>query len=115
VIEVSAEQFEALVDEALASIPRPLLRRIRNVAIQVDDWPPPGQHLLGLYRGVPLTARGHDYAGVLPDTIQIFRYPILRQAVDADDVVELVRTTVLHEVAHHFGIDDHQLDELGYG
>jgi len=115
VIDVSEERFDQLVEDALATIPRPLARRIRNVALQVDDWPPPGQNLLGLYRGIPLTARGNEYAGVLPDTIQIFRYPILRQAVDEDDVVELVRTTVLHEVAHHFGIDDAHLDELGYG
>lgn len=114
-IDVARERFEALVDDALATIPRSLARAVKNVSLQVDDWPPPGQNLLGLYRGIPLTARGNEYAGVLPDTIQIFRYPILRQARSEAEVVELVRTTVLHEVAHHFGIDDAELDALGYG
>jgi len=114
-IDVGPEEFGRLVDAALASIPRQLARAANNVSIEVADWPPPGQNLLGLYQGIPLTARGNEYAGALPDRIQIFRYPILAHSATEDDVVELVRTTVLHEVAHHFGIDDDELHNLGYG
>lgn len=112
-VQVSSERFEALVADALDSLPEQLGRMMRNVAVLVADDPPhPG--LLGLYEGVPLTARDSGYAGVLPDRITVYRRPICRVAADEDEVVEQVRVTVVHEVAHHFGIDDDRLDELGW-
>ena len=115
VAELTDEEFEACVDAAVASIPQRLRRVASNVSIEVTPHPPPGEDLLGLYHGIPLTDRGDTYAGVLPDRIQIFRDPILRMAHDRADAEELIRTTVLHEIAHHFGIDDDQLHTLGYG
>jgi predicted Zn-dependent protease with MMP-like domain len=115
VVEVSEQEFEHLVSEALDSIPPELGRLMNNVAVLVADEAPPGEALLGLYEGVPLTERDGWYAGVLPDTITIFRNPILRICETRDDVVEEVRVTVVHEVAHHFGIDDDELHDLGWG
>ncbi len=109
-------EFEELVADALDTIPPQLAQVMRNVAVLVEDDSPPGEPgLLGLYTGIPLTERGEWYSGVLPDTITIFRIPILRRCRTHDDVVDEVRTTVVHEVAHHFGIDDDRLDDLGYG
>ncbi|GLZ15013.1 hypothetical protein Acsp04_52480 [Actinomadura sp. NBRC 104425] len=113
VIEMSREAFEDLVGEALDSIPAELTEVMRNVVIVVeDDAPEPG--LLGLYQGVPLTERGDWYAGVLPDHISIYRNEILAICETPDEVVDEVRITVVHEIAHHFGIDDERLHELGY-
>jgi predicted Zn-dependent protease with MMP-like domain len=113
VIEMSREAFEDLVAEALDSIPAELTEVMRNVVIIVeDDAPEPG--LLGLYQGVPLTERGDWYAGVLPDHISIYRNEILAICETPDEVVDEVRITVVHEIAHHFGIDDERLHELGY-
>ena len=109
------DEFEVLVGEALDTIPDALARLMDNVVVLVDDHPPPGQNLLGLYYGVPLTERGQTYAGMLPDTINIYRLPILRMCRTPEEVVRQVRITVVHEVAHHFGIDDDRLDELGFG
>lgn len=110
------EEFEALVLEALDGLPPELGRAMRNVALVVeDDSPAGGPELLGLYEGTPLTARGEWYTGVLPDKISIFRRPLLRHARSRDSLVGDVRTTVVHEVAHHFGIDDDRLHELGWG
>jgi predicted Zn-dependent protease with MMP-like domain len=107
--------FEQLVEIALDSIPEELGRLMENVVVLVEDRSPPGQNLLGLYYGVPLTQRGTTYAGLLPDTIHIYRLPILRQCNTPEEVVDQVRITVVHEVAHHFGISDDRLHELGYG
>lgn len=113
VIEMSREAFEDLVAEALDSIPAELTEVMRNVVIIVeDDAPEPG--LLGLYQGVPLTERGDWYAGVLPDHISIYRNEILAICETPEEVVDEVRITVVHEIAHHFGIDDERLHELGY-
>ena len=113
---ITAEEFDALVATALDSIPDGLAAAMRNVAVLVEDEPPPdGPELLGLYEGVPLTARDSWYAGVLPDRITIFRGPLLRRCSSYDQIVEQVRVTVVHEVAHHFGIDDEELEDLGYG
>lgn len=110
---VSRERFEELVVEALDSLPPELGRQMRNVAVLVEDSPPsPG--LLGLYEGVPLTERGDWYSAVLPDRITIYREPICAISETDDEVVEEVRVTVIHEVAHHFGIDDERLHELGW-
>ena len=113
VIDVAREQFEDLVGEALDSIPDELARLMDNVVVLVEDLSPRGQRLLGLYHGVPLTERGTNYAGMLPDTITIYRIPILRMCATAEEVVTQVRITVVHEVAHHFGISDERLHELG--
>jgi predicted Zn-dependent protease with MMP-like domain len=113
-VEVDEDTFGQLVEAALASIPDELRRRMRNVAVAVEDMGA-SPNLLGLYQGVPLTSRTTSYAGVLPDRITIYRLPILRHCRTIDDVVRQVRVTVVHEVAHHFGIDDERLHELGWG
>jgi len=115
-IELSADQFDALVAEALDSIPAELAEVIENCVILVEEWPPPEDpDLLGLYEGVPLTERGQYYSGTLPDRILIFRAPILQMCDSVDEVVDEVHLTVVHEIAHHFGIGDARLHELGYG
>ena len=109
-------EFDLLVSEALDQVPVELAELIDNCVVLVEDWPPPdAPDLLGLYDGIPLTERGETYGGVLPDRILIFRQPILEMCDDRDDVVEEVHITVVHEIAHHFGIDDERLHELGYG
>jgi predicted Zn-dependent protease with MMP-like domain len=113
VVEVDEDTFGALVEQALDSIPPELGRLMRNVAVVVEDMGS-SPNLLGLYHGVPLTARTSSYAGVLPDRITIYRLPIIRRARTLQDVVDQVRVTVVHEVAHHFGIDDERLHELGW-
>jgi predicted Zn-dependent protease with MMP-like domain len=115
-IEMSAERFEELVAEALDTIPEELAARMENVAVFVQARSRI-RGLLGLYQGVPLTARGNHYGigGGQPDRITIFREPILARCRSEAQVVEQVRITVVHEVAHHFGIDDGRLHELGYG
>jgi predicted Zn-dependent protease with MMP-like domain len=114
-IELTAEQFDLLVSEALDSIPPELAILIENCVILVEEWPPPDEpDLLGLYEGVPITERGHYYSGALPDRILIFRAPILRLCDTVAEVVEEVHITVVHEIAHYFGIDDARLHELGY-
>lgn len=112
-IHLSAEEFEELVAEALDGIPEELAQLMDNVAIVVEDEPPePG--LLGLYHGVPLTERGQWYAGVLPDRISIYRNEICRICDTPEEVADEARATVVHEIAHHFGIDDDRLHELGW-
>ncbi|MFE7524506.1 metallopeptidase family protein [Kitasatospora sp. NPDC057542] len=112
---MTREEFETLVSDALDQIPPQLAAMMDNVAIFVEDEPDPSDpELLGLYEGTPLTERGEWYAGVLPDRILIYRGPTLRHCETHEQVVEEVRTTVIHEVAHHFGFDDHELDELGW-
>ncbi len=109
------EQFEALVADALDTIPAQLARLMDNVVVVVEDHAPADDpELLGLYSGTPLTERGTWYAGSLPDQITIFRLPTLQICQSLEDVVAEVRITVVHEVAHHFGIDDDRLHELGW-
>ena len=114
-MQLSAEEFELLVAEALDEIPAELAALIDNCVILVEDYPPPDMpEVLGLYSGIPLTERGQYYSG-LPDRILIFRHPILAICYTYEEVIEEVRITVVHEIAHHFGIDDDRLRELGYG
>jgi predicted Zn-dependent protease with MMP-like domain len=113
--DVSIERFEELVGDALDSIPDALARLIDNVVVQVEEADPEDPDLLGLYEGVPLTEREtYGLGGGLPDRITIFRLPILDDCETDAAVVEQVRVTVIHEVAHHFGIDDARLHELGW-
>ncbi|MFD5639192.1 metallopeptidase family protein [Streptomyces sp. NPDC127077] len=115
-LEMTRETFEELVSQALDRIPPELTRVMDNVAVFVEDEPPADDpELLGLYEGTPLTDRGEWYAGVLPDRISIYMGPTLRRCETADEVVHEVAVTVIHEVAHHFGIDDDRLHELGWG
>ncbi len=115
-VEMNRERFEDLVGEALDEVPSELLQLMDNVVVLVaDDAPDEDPDLLGLYEGYALTDRGWSYGGVLPDRITIYRNPILRICDTEDDVVEEVAVTVVHEIAHHFGIDDHRLHELGWG
>ena len=118
-VEVTRRRFEQLVGDALDSIPDELARRMDNVFVVVDD-DPGDPDLLGYYDGVPLTER-HDsmvmpeFGGmVMPDRIVIFRHAICAICESEDDVVSEVRVTVIHELAHHFGIDDDTLDALGW-
>ncbi|WP_432158392.1 metallopeptidase family protein [Streptomyces sp. bgisy153] len=135
-LEMTREEFEELVAEALDRIPPELTRLMDNVAVFVEDEPPADDpELLGLYEGTPLTDRGEWYAGVLPDRITVYRGPTLRMCGSREEVVEEtevtvvhdtpkdisrervrdeVAVTVVHEIAHHFGIDDSRLHELGW-
>ncbi len=112
-VEVAPERFEEMVVTALDGLPEGLGELMRNVAVTVEQGPgPPG--LLGLYQGVPLTARTSQYAGVLPDRITIYRLAICAICRTEQEVADQVRRTVIHEIAHHFGIDDHRLRQLGW-
>ena len=105
--------FEEAIDDTLSSLPADLLAAISNVEIVVEDEPPAGRPLLGLYHGVPLPQRSSTYSGVLPDKISIYRGPITRLAAgDIDHLHREIKHVVLHEIAHHFGISDERLIEL---
>ena len=114
---MSREEFEEAVAEGLDEVPAELTRLMRNVVVLVeDDAPADDPDLLGLYEGTPLTERDSWWAsGSLPDRITIFRNPTLAVCDTREDVVEEVAVTVVHEIAHHFGIDDERLHELGWG
>jgi predicted Zn-dependent protease with MMP-like domain len=112
-IEVDDDTFGQLVEAAIDGIPDRLRREMRNVTIAVEDMGA-SPNLLGLYHGVPLTKRTTHYSGFLPDQITIYRLPIIRRCDTLEDVVRQVRVTVVHEIAHHFGIGDARLHELGW-
>lgn len=115
-ISIPADRFEELVFDAIDDIPDELFGLLENCVILIeDDAPADDPDLLGLYDGIPLTERDSTYTGVLPDRIRIFRRPILASCATEDDVAEEVYVTVVHEIAHFFGIDDDRLDELGWG
>jgi predicted Zn-dependent protease with MMP-like domain len=113
---MEAEQFEELVVRAIDTIPSELAGMVDNCVIVVEDYPPPDRpsDLLGQYEGIPITERGEFYSGVLPDKITVYRYPTLAICDTVEDVVEEVHITVVHEIAHYFGIDDARLHALGY-
>ncbi len=122
-ISLSREEFEALVIEVLDDLPDDIAKHLENVDVVVA-WSPTreqlqrvgvthGGTLLGLYEGVPLTERGHYYGLVLPDKITLFQGPLQQMAINVEDLRHLVRRTLLHELAHHFGISDDRLRELG--
>ncbi len=113
VLDVPLERFEELVAEALDGIPESLAARIDNVVVRVAEGER-NPNLLGLYEGIPLTRR-EQYGGMaMPDRITIYRRPIVSRCRSEDEVVAQVRITVIHEVAHHFGISDARLHELGW-
>jgi predicted Zn-dependent protease with MMP-like domain len=118
------ESFEGLVARAVEGLPEEFAERLDNVAIVVEDRPSKAQRsppsageaptdILGLYEGVPLTERGYDYGMVLPDRITIFQQPIEACCRSDAEIVALIREVVLHEIAHHFGISDARLEEMG--
>jgi predicted Zn-dependent protease with MMP-like domain len=123
-VDLSPQRFGELVAEALDEIPEPFASHLNNVEVVVEDEPgpdelertgvAPGGTLFGLYQGIPQTDRGPGYTFVLPDKITIYRGPILRACANEDEVYDEVATTVVHEIAHHFGISDDRLDELGW-
>ena len=114
-LEMDRDRFDALVDQALDGIPDELASLVRNVVVLVEDEPPEDEpDLLGLYEGVALTERWGDPMMELPDRIFVFRGPLLDMCESEEELVEEVRITVVHEVAHHFGIDDDRLHDLGY-
>jgi predicted Zn-dependent protease with MMP-like domain len=122
--EMPDGRFEDLVAEALDDLPEPFASHLDNVHVVIEAEPTPdeldradigrGGTLFGLYQGIPQTERGPGYTFVLPDKITIYRGPILRACADEDEVYDEVATTVVHEIAHHFGISDERLDELGW-
>ena len=109
------QQFEELVADALDELPPELMRLLDNVVVLVEDRNADEPDLLGLYEGYALTERGWDLSGVLPDRIMIYREAICDVCEDEDQVAEEVTVTVVHEIAHHFGIDDDTLHALGWG
>ncbi|TDK92038.1 metallopeptidase family protein [Mycobacterium paragordonae] len=113
-VGMDPQRFDELVSDALDLIPTELTAAMDNVVVLVADRHPEEGDLLGLYEGVALTERDSDYAGALPDTITIYRDALLDICESDTDVVDQVAITVIHEIAHHFGIDDDRLDELGW-
>ena len=111
---MSRRRFDELVADALDTIPPELTRAMDNVVVLVDDRNADDPALLGLYEGVALTERTSDYGGVLPDRITIYQQAICGICDTEEEVADQVRRTVIHEVAHHFGIDDERLAELGW-
>jgi predicted Zn-dependent protease with MMP-like domain len=125
-VDISRRRFEDLVADALDTIPDELARLVDNCVVVVEQWPtdeqlrdsetPPGETLFGIYEGINLVDRSPlDYSGVMPDRIVIFMGPHLEVVDSEDDLAEEIQVTVVHEIAHHFGIDDERLHELGWG
>ena len=111
--EDDVADFDRLVSDALDALPDDIRGLMTNVAVTVEDEPPPGQNLLGLYEGIPWGKRGPYYAGALPDKITIYRVPLLRiSGGDPGRLRFMVRRVVFHEIAHHFGISDQRLVDI---
>ena len=114
-VPMSEDRFEELVSEALDLIPPQLAAAIDNVVVLVEDRDLEDPGLLGLYQGIALTERDSHYGGSLPDTITVYREAILDMCEDEQQVVDEVAITVIHEIAHYFGIEEDRLHELGWG
>ncbi|WKD60226.1 Possibl zinc metallo-peptidase [Corynebacterium ciconiae DSM 44920] len=114
-VTISDERFEELVDMGLDLIPEELLSRLTNVVIRIEDRNPDSPDILGLYEGVALPDRTNEFSGFLPDTITIYKESLKEYCVSERQLVEQVGITVVHEIAHYFGIDDARLHELGWG
>lgn len=113
-VEMTRTRFEELVGDALDLLPAEFAAAMNNVVVLVEDANAEDPSLLGLYEGIALTERDSTYSGVLPDTITIYREPLLDMCADEEEVVDEVAVTVVHEIAHHFGIDDEKLHDLGW-
>ena len=119
---MTRREFEALVDSALRTLPRAFREKLANIAVVVEDWADaetlaemgiePPDSLYGLYRGIDITRRGSFYGNVLPDTIHIYQGPIEADCADPEEMTDLVRDVVAHEVGHYFGLDDETMDEI---
>ena len=115
-------QFEALVESALKKLPRSFRQKMANIAVVVEDWADeetlrdmgiePPDTLYGLYRGIDLTRRDSGYGNVLPDTIHIYQGPIEEDCDDPEEMAEMVRDVVIHEVGHYFGLDDETMEDI---
>jgi predicted Zn-dependent protease with MMP-like domain len=114
-VEMSLRRFEELVSDALDQVPPTFADAMDNVVVLVEEYNAEEPSILGLYHGIALTERMSDYGGVLPDRISIYRAPLLSMCDTEEQVVEEVLVTVMHELGHHFGVDDHRLHELGWG
>jgi predicted Zn-dependent protease with MMP-like domain len=115
-VDLDDTEFDGLVADALDRIPGPLADLMDNVVVLVEAEPPSHDpHLLGLYHGTPLTERDSGYTFRPPDQVFVFRGPLLRMCADAEELAEEIEITVVHEIAHHFGIDDEQLHAWGWG
>jgi predicted Zn-dependent protease with MMP-like domain len=115
-VHLSEAEFDDLVSAALDRIPSPLTALMDNVVVLVEDEPPPHETgVLGLYLGTPLTERDSGYTFRPPDQVFVYRGPLLRMCRDAEELADEIEITVVHEIAHHFGIDDDQLHEWGWG
>jgi predicted Zn-dependent protease with MMP-like domain len=122
---VTRRQFEALVDKALRKLPKTFRQRISNIAVVVEDWADaetlaemgidPPDTLYGLYRGIDLTRRDSSYGNVMPDVITIYQGPIEEDAADEQEMAEIVRETVVHELGHYFGLDDETMHRIEDG
>ena len=122
---MTRRQFEALVDKALRKLPKTFRQRISNIAVVVEDWADaetlaemgiePPDTLYGLYRGIDLTRRDSSYGNVMPDVITIYQGPIEEDAVDEQEMAEIVRETVVHELGHYFGLDDETMHRIEDG
>ena len=122
--ELTREEFDVLVEQAMASLPEEILARLENIALTVSDWPSrdelqkaragPGVSLFGLYEGIPLTQRGSHYGLVTPDRIILYRGPLVQSCRTSAGLQKQIKRTVVHEIAHHFGISEARVRELGY-
>ena len=112
-MDIGEEDFYALVEEALATLPEELLDDLENVAIVVEDEPEDGSETLGVYEGTALTERDSSWFGMLPDRVVLFRGLLSRMCEDEDDLFEEIAITLIHEIGHYHGIDEERLHELG--
>ena len=117
---MNLDQFETVVRETMGGLPEWVQNALDNIEILVveeadDDLDPDGEGLLGLYLGLPLTERGVDYAGELPDVIYVYRRPHLELGLGDDALRDEIAKTLIHEIAHYFGIEDDHLDDIGWG
>jgi predicted Zn-dependent protease with MMP-like domain len=122
---MTRRQFEALVEKSLRKLPKPFKEKVANIAVVVEDWADdatleemgiePPDTLYGLYRGVDLTQRDSNYGNVLPDVITIYQGPIEEDAADEEEMAEIVRETVVHELGHYFGLDDDTMHRIEDG
>jgi len=115
-VDISDDDFDDLVSQALDTIPEAFWERVENVVVMVEDEPDPEEpNLLGVYDGIPLSERDSWYSGVLPDRVLLFRRPLKEFCRDREELAEEIVVTVVHEIAHFFGIEVDHLDELGWG